>query len=148
MLLLMVMVGGLSKLDLNAIKEAYSEGYTDVEVMAKFGITKKVFQQFYTNDSGFAEYIDHCRTLSQAWWISKARENLWSKEFNSSMWAFNMKNRYAWADKVETTTKDADNLDHNELETRLAAKLPGLAKQLSHRVLTDSDIQEKAKNND
>ena len=135
----------MSKIDLDAIRKSYADGYTDIEVMAEHGITKKTFNDMYKSSSEFAEYIDHCRTLSQAWWISKARENLWSKEFNSSMWAFNMKNRYAWADKVEATGKDAENLDHNELEQRLAAKLPGLVKSLSTRVLTDSEIQEKVK---
>ena len=45
--------------------------------------------------------------LSQAWWLNIARENIISKyqgdNINATLWYMNMKNRFGWKDKQETS---------------------------------------------
>lgn len=56
--------------------------------------------------------MEYGRTLSQAFWEKQARVNLANKQFNSSLYAFYMKNKFGWAEKVETQAQN-ENLNTN-----------------------------------
>ena len=119
-----------------ALVEEYAVGASDVEIARLLKITINRFYQLIQENTAFAEFVERGRTLSRAWWESQARKNLWNKEFNTALWNFNMKNRYGWADKVEsndTTNKDPVNLDEAKSElvqalARLSKKNPELLK--------------------
>lgn len=122
--------------DWNSLVEEYSLGASDVEIAKLLKITINKFYQLIEENAAFAEFVDRGRTLSRAWWESQARKNLWNKEFNTALWNFNMKNRYGWADKVDTndtTNKDPVSLDALKSDlaqalTRLSKKNPELLK--------------------
>jgi hypothetical protein len=118
-----------------ALLGEYSEGASDVEIARLLKITLNRFYQLIEENPAFAEFVERGRTLGRAWWESQARKNLWNKEFNTALWNFNMKNRYGWADKVEsndTTDKDPVNLDQARAQVMsYFKKNPEFAKMLS-----------------
>lgn len=114
---------------LNAAKNAYEEGASDVEVAKVLKVTITRFHQMCEEIPDFAAFVDQGRTLSQAWWVEKARKNLWNKDFNTSLWNFNMKNRYGWADKIDTADKTSDeNLNIDQIKGQVSAQIQRLAK--------------------
>lgn len=111
------------------IADAYAEGAADVEVAKLLDITIADFYQLTQDNAAFAKFVDKGRTMSQAWWYERARKGLFTKEFNTSLWNFNMKNRFGWADKTDiqdTTDKDPVNLD--EAKSQLQTALKRIAK--------------------
>lgn len=102
------------KPDWAALTEAYAEGAADVEIAKMLDITIARFYQLCEEVPAFNAFAEKGRTLSQAWWYEKGRRNLGSKEFNTALWNFNMKNRFGWADRVENndvTDKEPTNRD-------------------------------------
>lgn len=93
----------------------YETGASDAEVAANLQITIKDFYKELDNPV-FSQLVEYGRTLSQAYWEKQARLNLNNKQFNTSLWAFWMKNKFGWADKTESinlndnTTTDLDTL--------------------------------------
>ncbi len=104
--------------------EAYSNGAGDIEIARLLNITRKKFYQLCDDSPAFAEFVEKGRTLSEAWWYEKGRTALWDKSFNVALYNFNMKNRFGWADKVETnnqnTTNEPSNLDEARSQLREA----------------------------
>lgn len=81
-----------------------AEGASKVEVAAHLGLGSK--QTVYDYMQKFPEFLDAIKkgeVLSNAWWEHHARKNLHNKDFNSVLWYMNMKNRFNWSDKVEST---------------------------------------------
>lgn len=113
---------------LDLAKDAYLEGASDVEVAKVLGITIARFHQMCEEIPDFATFAEQGRTLSQAWWVEKARKNLWNKDFNTSLWNFNMKNRYGWADKIDTADKtDTDSVNIDQVKGQVSAQIKRLA---------------------
>lgn len=111
--------------------DLYGQGGSDVEAAKLLKITFARFEQLYLENPSFAAMIDNCRTLSQAWWVEQARKNLWNKDFNVTLWNFNMKNRYGWADKSEVREeKSPREMDVGQLRSEVVKKLPGLLKKM------------------
>lgn len=115
---------------LDLAKEAYENGASDVEVAKVLKVTIARFHQMCEEIPDFAKFVENGRTLSQAWWVEKARANLWNKDFNTSLWNFNMKNRYGWADKIDTADKtDTENVNLDQVKGHVAAQIRRLAKE-------------------
>jgi hypothetical protein len=57
----------------------------------------------------FSDSIKEGRGYSKGWWLKKGRVNIDNKDFNSTLWYMNMKNRFHWSDKHEVTTSDSDD---------------------------------------
>jgi hypothetical protein len=85
----------------NTLIDLYKAGAGDAEVAAAMQITIKAFYNELDNPV-FSQLVEYGRTLSQAYWEKQARANLNNKQFNTSLWAFWMKNKYGWADKTES----------------------------------------------
>lgn len=81
----------------------YEEGASDAEVAAHLRVPIKAFHKRMQESTAFNDLVDFGRTLSRAYWERLARKNVGNKSFNSSLYAFYMKNRHGWADKIETT---------------------------------------------
>jgi hypothetical protein len=126
------------------VKELYNEGASDVEVMKLLEITKPRFTQMMRDSDAFREFVELGRVLQEAWWHEQSRKGVWSKEFNSSVFNFVMKNRYGWAEKIQNTADlPAKNMSQDELQTHLSKMFDEYAKHFGNGPKTMSDLMKK-----
>lgn len=122
------------------IQALYEDGASDIEICKALRFRPSVFDQNYSNNSAFRDLIDIGRIMAQAWWMEQGRKNVHNTKFNTSLYSLIMKNRFGWAEKVEsnglTLSKD-ESLD--ALSTKAKAVLPELIRKL-HPELQDSEI--------
>ena len=103
------------------ITDYYAQGYSDAEVAAELKITLKDFNKHLAENAGFSKLVNFGRTLSTAFWEGLARKNIANKQFNTPLYNFYMKNKYGWADKVETTSSNENtNIDLDTLREKVA----------------------------
>lgn len=113
-----------------ALIEEYEQGASDVEIAKLLKITIVRFYDLIQESPAFAEFVERGRTVARAWWESAGRKNLWNKEFNTSLWNFNMKNRYGWADKMDTNDMtDKAPVDRDQAVSQLQQAIKQLAKK-------------------
>lgn len=127
----------------------YRQGYSDAEVAAAMNITIKQFYSQVAENPSFAKLVEYGRTLSTAFWEGLARKNVGNRNFNTSLYNFYMKNKFAWADKVETNnTTENTNINLDELRNEINRKLKRLTDQNTpeladaQRVLVPVDTKE------
>lgn len=95
------------------ITRLYKKGGSDNDVKALIitwigSLSNDLWFRWLDEEPIFSEVVTQGRILSQAWWEKHGRKNLYNKDFNSTLWYMNMKNRFGWADnqKIDHTTKD------------------------------------------
>lgn len=104
----------------NEVIDLYTQGCSDAEVAASLRVPMKEFYSNIKDNPAFAQLVDYGRTLSLAYWEKQARLNITNKQFNSSLFAFYMKNKFGWADKTETiTTGDSPEMNLDELRSKV-----------------------------
>lgn len=129
------------------IERAFLNGCSDIEVCRLLRITFSKFKQMYDSDEGFRTMVDVGRTMSQAYWMEQGRLNITNNKFNTSLWMFNMKNRFGWSEKADVTNYDAtpDNID--ELRSKLSDVLPRVIQMLKPGVSQSELLFLKEKGN-
>lgn len=119
------------------IVEYYSQGYSDAEVAAAMNINLRQFNAMLGDNPTFAKLVEYGRTLQRAFWEGLARKNITNKSFNSPLYSFYMKNKFGWADKIETSNVNENtNLNEDELRAEIERKL----KKINNPELTDAMI--------
>ena len=93
------------------VLKLYEEGASDVEIKALiFGwrgsLSNDLWDRWMKEEPQFSETIKMGKMLSEAWWSKQGRVNLKVAKFNYTGWYMNMKNRFKWTDRVDSTTKD------------------------------------------
>lgn len=117
------------------IVEYYRQGYSDTEVAAAMNITIKHFNAMLGENPTFSKLVEFGRTLSKAHWEGLARKNVTNKQFNAGLYSFYMKNKFGWADKIETSnTNENTNLSDDQLLEEIQRKI----KRLNNPELTDA----------
>ena len=107
--------------------EHYSDGYSDKEVAASMNITFREFNAMLSDNPTFAKLVEFGRTLSAAYWEGLARTNIKNKTFNTPLYNFYMKNKFGWADKIETTNANENtNLSLDQLQDKINQQLKKL----------------------
>lgn len=110
--------------------ELYKQGYSDSEVAAEMKITVKEYYTQINENAVFAKLVEFGRTLSMAFWEGQARKNLTNKSFNSSLYSFYMKNKYGWAEKVESKSENENlNTDLDGLRTQVQSEVAKFIKR-------------------
>lgn len=99
--------------------ELYRQGCSDAEVAAEMQITIKEYYAQIGDNATFSKLVEFGRTLSMAFWEKQARLNINNKQFNTPLWAFYMKNKYGWADKMDTTSQQEVALDLDTLREKV-----------------------------
>lgn len=112
------------------VQEAYEAGANDIEIMEIMKLTPGKFREVYENNPNFRDAVDLGRVMSQAWWLKTGRKNLSNKTFNTSLWAFNMKNRFGWAEKTDNTNQDTTELTTEQMADKLHKMLPEVSSRL------------------
>lgn len=119
------------------IVEYYKQGCSDKEVAAAMNITTKQFNTMLTDNPTFAKLVEFGRTLQAAYWEGLARKNITNKQFNTALYNFYMKNKFGWADKIETSNVNENtNLNEDEMRADIMRRL----KKLNNPELTDAMI--------
>lgn len=120
--------------------EYYKQGYSDAEVAAAMNITIREFNTTLSENPTFAKLVEFGRTLSTAFWEGLARKNISNKAFNTPLYNFYMKNKYGWADKIDTTNinDNTNNLTLDQLRTEINRKIKKL---VADNTLELSDAQ-------
>lgn len=77
------------------------EGMSIEEIGLEFDVGYSTIYEWMKVHPEFSEAIKRGREFSKAWWFKKGRTELHSKEFSSTLWYMNMKNRFGWCDKQE-----------------------------------------------
>jgi DNA-binding XRE family transcriptional regulator len=85
------------------ILDLMNVGASKTEVACALGITRETMNQWEKDPEKEAcsDAIKQGELLSQTWWEREGRINLKDKDFSSTLWYMNMKNRFGWADKQE-----------------------------------------------
>lgn len=106
----------------------YELGAADVEIAKELGITVAKFRSLVKDNVQFATFVERGNTLAMAYFYKIGREGIFDKTFNTTLWAFNMKNRFGWADKVESTTTVDESISTDDLKAKLYSAIKSLAK--------------------
>ena len=100
------------------VVDMMADGASITEVAAALGVSKETVYQWEKDPSkpDFSDALKRGRELSEAWWTSQGRTQLWEKNFNHVLWYMNMKNRFGWRDKqeVEHSGKMVVNFDSQD----------------------------------
>ena len=89
-------------------KDLAAQGASDVELRGILNnMSSDLFYRLMDEEPEFSGTIKQCKALCEIWWQKKGRLNLENRDFSSTLWYMNMKNRFGWADKqeVDHTTK-------------------------------------------
>lgn len=124
---------------ISQVTEGYKNGMHDAEIMEILGVSRKRFERAYQNDQVFADFIDMGRTLAEAWWMRKGRAGLDEQKFNTNLWMFIAKNRFDWAEKLDTRNSSNAPSDITDIKRRVADLMQKKGDQL-----TGADLLEKA----
>lgn len=94
------------------------EGMSIQELGLELDVGYSTLYEWMDRHPEFAEAVKKGREFSEGWWMKRGREALDTKEFNSTIWYMNMKNRFKWKDK-----QDESNDDQKSLMQKLIDKL-------------------------
>ena len=89
-----------------------SEGLSLYEVCAELGINLDTIYDWSDPTSPrynyeYSEALKAADIMYKAWWTKQGRIGLRDKEFNTSLWIFNAKNRIGYRDTVDVTSGGA-----------------------------------------
>lgn len=101
--------GGRPKVQLTDLREGWKEGIIAlseegaslVELACYLQISRDLMYRLIADEVEFSDTIKICKQKCESWWQRQGRVNLGNKEFQSTLWYMNMKNRFKWADKQE-----------------------------------------------
>jgi Helix-turn-helix domain of resolvase len=78
------------------------EGYSIKEVAYKLKIARSTLYLWMEEYKELSDTVKDGVDFGEGFWMCEGRENLHNKDFNSTLWYMNMKNRFGWKDKTET----------------------------------------------
>lgn len=105
---------------LDKIENLMNAGASKVEVAAELGIHRDTLHEWCKSNLEFSDAIKRGEFRSQAWWERQGRISLKDKEFNSTLWIMNVKNRFRedWSDKTEVNHTGAVEISSAILNAR------------------------------
>lgn len=92
------------------------EGASIVEIAYELEVCRDTIYEWIEKHEDFSDAIKKGRDFSEGWWCKQGRRNIHNKEFNSTLWYMNMKNRFSWKDKQETEHGATESLMQKIME--------------------------------
>ena len=87
-----------------SLADMYKNGESLAEVCAELGICKNSYYKACKISEEFMNSDTRGKQLSEAWWSKLGRAGAAGKvSIQPTVWQFNMKNRFDWRDKVDST---------------------------------------------
>ena len=100
---------------IDKIISLYSEGASDAEIflflyqeLGSFSLD--LWNRWLKEEKEFSKIIKLGRYLSQGNWEKHGRTNIYNREFNSTLFYMNMKNRFGWTDNQNV--KHSGTIEH------------------------------------
>lgn len=128
----------------NVVIEIMSDGGSLAEVAAEIDVCEETIQSWKKEggDQFIYDFSVAVKTgirKSKAWWEKHGRKHLENKEFNSTLWYMNMKNRFKWSDRQEIDQKVEVN-DTSLTDDERAIKLAAILDKARERASRQADI--------
>lgn len=83
------------------IIELMKDGLCITEVAYELNIARSTIYVWMETYPELSDAIKIGKEFEEGNWRKHGRTNLYNKEFNSTLWYMNMKNRFGWKDKQE-----------------------------------------------
>ena len=78
------------------------DGCTITEIAAQCKVHVSTLYDWAERYSEFEDALEICRTLHEAWWIKKGKNNLENGRFQTPLYKFLAGNLLGWSDKIES----------------------------------------------
>lgn len=89
----------------DVVREVMAKGYSKEAVAGHLQISKDTLYAWEKEHKDFSDALKHGVELSRKFWEKIALDHIThtakGKQLNSTVWIFNMKNRFGWSDKKE-----------------------------------------------
>lgn len=83
--------------------DAAQDGASDIEIRCILGIGESAWGTLLEDSEEFRRAVKKAHDLCRVWWERHGRKMANGQaEGNATVWIFNMKNRFGWADKTQT----------------------------------------------
>jgi len=90
--------------------EMMSEGAAIEEVLVEIGMSEAQHNELLETDETYRKTMEEGYLASYAWWLKYGRNMLNDRNFNNTIYAMVMKNRFGWTDAKK---KDDSLIDDN-----------------------------------
>ena len=84
--------------------ELLNQGRSIYSIARALQVAKSTLQEWAKEHEEFSAALTTGKDFSKGWWEDEGQDNLHNKEFNSTLWYMNMKNRHGYSDKTETNS--------------------------------------------
>lgn len=88
--------------------EKMNQGFSKEAMAGHIGISKSTLYEWTKKHKEFSNAIKEGVELSRVFWEDIGITGVLAGQGNATMWAFNMKNRFGWADKKEIEHKGSE----------------------------------------
>lgn len=85
----------------DVVERLMLEGASIIEIAYELRVSRPTIYEWIEKYPEFSNTIKKGVDFSEGWWMNKGRTHIENKEFNSTLWYMNMKNRFGWKDKQE-----------------------------------------------
>lgn len=100
-----------------------SQGYSFETFGALVNTHRAVLYDWVKKHTEFDDAKRQATEMCQQFWERKGIENLETKHFNSSVWIFNMKNRFRWNDNQEIKVETKSEITADPIVSEFAPKI-------------------------
>lgn len=87
-----------------------------VHMAVALGISRKTLYNLAGRDEDFLHTLEEAKDHCQIWWENVGQEGLFmggkDNPFQSSLWSFNMANRFGWASKQEVKEDSKQSIEY------------------------------------
>ena len=107
-----------------------AEGCGKAEIAASLGVSVKTLNAWMQTFDDFREAMSRAKELEYAWWLRVGRTNQFTRSWNASAWALQMRNRFRKRFGDRSPAKDEtpeESVNAEQLRAEMERKLSRIA---------------------